>query len=165
VTATTTTTTTGLVSPLVARIGLIILAIQGLGTGLWATIDPRGFYDDFPGLGMSWVAPDGPFNEHLMRDYGALNLALGVLAVCAAVWLTRALVAAAAIAWIVYSIPHIAYHAFNGQHYDSADHVAIVASLAFTPIIAIVVLWSARGASARGASTRGASGRAESPTT
>jgi hypothetical protein len=130
-------------SPLVARVGLVILAVQGLGTGLWSTIDPRGFYDDFPGLGMSWVAPDGPYNEHLMRDYGALNLALGVLALCAAIWLTRALVAGAAIAWIVYSIPHIAYHALNGQAYDTSDHVAIVASLAFTPIIAIVVLWAA----------------------
>jgi hypothetical protein len=139
----TTTAPAAIRSPLVARIGLIILAIQGLFSGAWSTIDPRGFYDDFPGLGMSWVAPDGPYNEHLMRDYGALNLALGVLAVCAAIWLTRTLVAATAIAWIVYSIPHIAYHALNGQHYDSSDHVAIVASLAFTPIIAIVVLMAA----------------------
>ena len=34
------------------------------------------FYDDFPGLGRSWVAADGPYNEHLVRDVGALNLAL-----------------------------------------------------------------------------------------
>jgi hypothetical protein len=127
-------------SPLVARVGLAILAVQGLLMGLWATIDPRSFYDDFPGLGMSWVAPDGPYNEHLMRDFGALNLALGVLAVCAAIWLTRALATGAAIAWIVYSIPHLAYHALNGQPFDSSDHVAIVASLAFTPIVGIVVL-------------------------
>jgi hypothetical protein len=79
-----------------------------------------------------------------MRDYGALNLALGVLALCAAIWLTRTLVAATAIAWLVYSIPHIAYHALNGQHYDSSDHVAIVAALVFAPIVAIVVLWSLR---------------------
>jgi len=143
---TTGSSTAALASPLVARIGLAILAVQGLGTGLWSTIDPRGFYADFPGLGMSWVAPDGPYNEHLMRDYGALNLALGVLALCAAIWLTRALAAGAAIAWIVYSIPHLAYHALNGQPYDVADHVAIVASLALTPIIGIVVLMAARSA-------------------
>lgn len=126
-----------------ARIGLVVLAIQGLGTGLWATIAPRSFFDDFPGFGLAWVAPDGPYNEHLMRDYGALNLALGVPAVCAAIWMTRTLVVAAAIAWIVYAIPHIGYHVLNGQHHDTGEHVGIVASLVFTPIIAILVLWAA----------------------
>ena len=142
-TGTTTTTegsTAALSAPLVARIGAIILAFQGLGMGLWATIAPRSFFDDFPGLGLSWVAPDGPYNEHLMRDFGALNLALGVLALCAAIWLTRTLIIATAIAWIVYSIPHLTYHALNGQPFDAADHIAIVASLAFTPIVAVVML-------------------------
>ena len=150
-TTTPATTSTAMRSPVVARIGLIVLAVQGLGLGLWSTISPRSFYDDFPGLGMSWIAPDGPYNEHLLRDFGALNLALGVLAVCAAIWLTRTVVAAAAIAWIVYSIPHIGYHVLNGEHFDTSDNVAIVASLVFTPIVAIVVLL--------------ASTRAESPPT
>ena len=79
-----------------------------------------------------------------MRDYGALNLALGVVALCAAIWLTRTLVVTAALAWIVYSVPHIIYHALNGDPYDTSDHVAIVASLCFAPIVAIVVLWSMR---------------------
>ena len=80
-----------------------------------------------------------------MRDYGALNLALGVLA------LVRGDLAH----------PHPVSRPprshgsctrsrtspttrLNGQHYDSSDHVAIVASLFFTPIVAIVVLWSLR---------------------
>ena len=37
---------------------------------------PAAFYDDFPGLGRMWVAPDGPYNQHLVRDVGELNLAL-----------------------------------------------------------------------------------------
>lgn len=152
-TTTTTDTSTSIRSPLVARIGAAILAVQGLGMGLWATIDPRSFFDDFPGFGLSWVAPDGPYNEHLMRDFGALNLALGVLALCAAIWLTRTLLMATAIAWIVYSIPHIAYHALNGQHFDSGDQVAIVASLAFTPIVAIAVLLAASRAGSSAVST------------
>ena len=48
-TATTAAPTT-MRSPLVARIGMIIFAVQGLGTGLWATVDPRSFFDDFPDL-------------------------------------------------------------------------------------------------------------------
>jgi hypothetical protein len=129
---------------IVTRVGLVILAFQGLLSGIWATATPRGFYDDFPGFGLSWVSPDGPYNEHLMRDYGALNLALGIVALVAAIWLTRGLVIAAALAWIVYSIPHILYHALNGDPYDTSDHIAIVASLFFAPIVAVVVLWSMR---------------------
>jgi hypothetical protein len=133
---------------LLARIGLLVLAAQGLLSGIWATAAPRGYFDDFPGFGLSWLAPDGPFNEHLMRDYGALNVALGVVALCAAMWLTRTLVITAAIAWIVYSVPHIVYHALNGQAYDTSDHVAIVGSLLFAPVVAIVVLWAIRGTAA-----------------
>jgi hypothetical protein len=129
---------------IVTRVGLLILAFQGLLSGIWATATPRGFYDDFPGFGLSWVSPDGPYNEHLMRDYAALNLALGVVALAAAIWLMRGLVIATAVAWIVYSVPHILYHALNGDPYDTADHVAIVASLFFSPIVAVVVLWSMR---------------------
>jgi hypothetical protein len=143
-TSTTTTGTATTSHALVARIGLAILAFQGLLSGIWATASPRGFFDDFPGFGLAWVAPDGPYNEHLLRDYGALNLALGVVALCAAIWLTRTLAITAAIAWIVYSIPHIAYHALNGQAYDTSDHVAIVGSLLFAPVVAIVVIWAVR---------------------
>ena len=47
-----------------------------LGVGLQALFTPRSFYDDFP-LGRGWVAMDGPYNQHLVRDVGSLNLALG----------------------------------------------------------------------------------------
>ena len=131
---------------LLTRVGLVILAFQGLLSGIWATASPRGYFDDFPGFGLSWVSPDGPYNEHLMRDYGALNLALGIVALCAAIWLTRTLVITAAAAWIVYSIPHIVYHALNGDPYDTSEHISILVSLFFAPIVAIVVLWSMRPA-------------------
>jgi len=134
---------------LLTRVGLLILAAQGLLSGVWSTASPRGYYDDFPGFGLAWVSPDGPYNEHLMRDYGALNLALGAVALLAAIWLTRTLVVTAALAWIVYSVPHIVYHALNGDPYDTSDHVSIVASLFLAPIVAIVVLWSARETSPR----------------
>lgn len=127
---------------LVTRVGLVILAFQGLLSGVWAAVAPRSFFDDFPGFGLSWIAPDGPFNEHLMRDYGALNLALGVVALCAAIWLSRGLVVAAAVSWLVYSVPHVLYHVLNGDPYDTGDHVAIVGSLLFAPVVAAVVLWS-----------------------
>ena len=58
------------------RIALGYLAFVSLEVGIWAQFAPRSFYDDFPGLGRAWVRVDGPFNEHLVRDVGGLNLAL-----------------------------------------------------------------------------------------
>jgi hypothetical protein len=129
---------------LVGRIGLLILAVEGFSSGVWSTASPRSYYDDFPGFGLHWVRVDGPYNEHLMRDYGALNLALGAVALCAAIWLTRTLVVTAAIAWIVYSVPHLAYHLFNGQHFESTENVAVIVALLIAPGVALVVLWSVR---------------------
>ena len=47
-----------------------MLVVVGGSTGLWATLSPRSFYDEFPGGGRAWVAADGPYNEHLVRDFG-----------------------------------------------------------------------------------------------
>ncbi len=76
---------TGDVARRVSRIGLGLLAVTSIPLGVWAVIAPRSYYDDFPGFGRQWISPDGPFNEHLMRDFGALNLAIGVFTVCAAI--------------------------------------------------------------------------------
>jgi hypothetical protein len=81
----------------VLRILLVFLGVPSVLIGLWAGFAPRGFYENFPGAGRSWVAPDGPFNEHLVRDVGVLNLALAVVTIAAAVWLTRPLVRATAL--------------------------------------------------------------------
>ena len=134
----------------VLRILLVILAAPSVLIGLWAGFAPRGFYDDFPGLGRSWVAPDGPFNEHLVRDVGVLNLALAVVTIAAAVWLTRPLVRATALAWLVYSVPHLVYHVRHRGVLDSSDQVSSLASLALVPLLALAVLvFSSRFGDAR----------------
>ena len=123
-----------------ARIVLAVLAVSGAIVGLWATFAPRSFYDDFPGGGRSWVAPDGPFNEHLVRDVGSLNLALTVLTVAAAILLVRSLVVVAALGWLAYGIPHVVYHVRHRDVYDIGDQVASLVSLALVPVLAVVAL-------------------------
>jgi len=123
-----------------ARIVLAVLAVSGAIVGLWATFAPRSFYDDFPGGGRSWVAPDGPFNEHLVRDVGSLNLALTVLTVAAAIMLVRSLVVVAALGWLAYGIPHLVYHLRHRDVYDTGDQVANLVSLALIPVLAVVAL-------------------------
>ena len=74
----------------VIRAALVALAVVAVSAGVWASVSPRAFYDNYPGLGHAWVAADGPYNEHLIRDFGALNLALAVMTIVAAVTLGRA---------------------------------------------------------------------------
>jgi hypothetical protein len=100
------------------------MGVPSVLIGLWAGFAPRGFYHDFPGAGRSWVAPDGPFNEHLVRDVGVLNLALAVVTIAAAAWLTRPLVRATAWAWLAYSVPQLVYHLLHRGVLDPSDQVA-----------------------------------------
>jgi hypothetical protein len=122
------------------RLGLIVLGFPALVIGVWASFAPRSFYDDFPGLGRMWVAPDGPYNEHLVRDVGELNLALVVVTAVAAFTLVPMLVRAVLAGWIVYSVPHLVYHLRNMSPFSTDDQVSIGASLALVPILAVVLL-------------------------
>ena len=140
---------TGEAAERVSRIGLGLLAVTSIPLGVWAVIAPRSYYDDFPGFGRQWISPDGPFNEHLMRDFGALNLAIGVFTVCAAIWLVRPMVIAAALAWIVWPLPHLTYHLLNLHHYDATDQIGIVGGLVVGPVVAVVLLVASRGLGAR----------------
>ncbi|GLL07752.1 hypothetical protein [Dactylosporangium matsuzakiense] len=99
----------GRVRRLVARLALLVLAAAALYQGLWAQFAPRSFFYDFP-AGLTWVAGDGPYNEHLVRDVGGLVNGLGAMAVVAALWMSAPLLVANAVAWTVYAVPHFVYH-------------------------------------------------------
>ena len=89
---------------------LVWFAAFGVGAGSWQLIATRSFYEDFPGFGRHWVSVDGPYNEHLLRDVGQGNLALGVVALVAlgsgSVWAARA----TGLAALVANLPHQLYH-------------------------------------------------------
>jgi hypothetical protein len=131
-------------APRAARIALALLLVQGLFVGTWAAAWPRSFYDDFPGGGRSWVAADGPYNEHLVRDFGDLNLALASVTLVALLAFTRWVALAAALGWIVYGTPHLIYHLRHLDLYDTSDTVANVAALVLALVLPIVVLLGAR---------------------
>jgi hypothetical protein len=126
----------------VVRIALALLAVVGLQVGLWAAFAPQSFYDDFPGAGRVWVSVDGPYNQHLIRDVGALNLALAVVAIVAFVTLSRAAVLAAGGAWLAYGVPHLVYHLRHLDPLESADQVAVPVSLFLSVVLGAVVLWT-----------------------
>jgi hypothetical protein len=126
----------------VLRVALAILAVVGLQVGFWAAFAPQSFYDDFPGAGRIWVAVDGPYNEHLVRDVGALNLALAVVAIVAFVTLSRAAVIAAGGAWLAYGLPHFIYHLRHLEPLADGDDIAVALSLGANVLVAAVVLWT-----------------------
>jgi hypothetical protein len=128
---------------LLARILLLFLAIPALEIGLWATLAPQSFFNSFPGGGRQWVAVDGPFNEHLVRDFGAMNLAIALVLIVALVVGSRLLVATAAGAYLLFAVPHALYHFFNLEVLSSSDQVANVVTLSISVVMASAVLWIA----------------------
>ena len=128
------------------RVLLVLLSIVALEVGIWAAFFPRSFYDDFPGGGRSWVAPDGPYNEHLVRDVGELYLALAAVTIIAAVTLSVWVVRAAALAWLLDSVPHLGYHLRNLEPFETGDQVAQVVSLALPVVAGVIILWQSRAA-------------------
>jgi hypothetical protein len=122
------------------RILLVGLGVPAVVIGGWAAFAPRSFYEDFPGFGQVWVRPDGPFNEHLVRDFGNLNLALAFVTLAAVVWCTPLLARIVAGAWLVEGVPHLVYHLRHLDPLASDARVESIAGLAIVPVVALAVL-------------------------
>ena len=121
------------------RLLLWYFVAVGLMLGVYAEFFPQAFYDDFP-MGRQWVAHDGPYNEHLIRDFGAMNLALAAVAICALAFASLLVARTTAIAWLVFSIPHALYHTRNLEHYDTADKIGNMWTLWFGVLLAAELL-------------------------
>ena len=123
------------------RLLLAWFALFGLVVGSWQAFLPDSFYADFPGLGHRWVSPDGPYNEHLMRDVGQGGLAVGTVALVAlltgVVWLARA----AGLAVVVANLPHQLYHqAHVSVLPTTADQVLQTGALTAVSLASVALL-------------------------
>ena len=126
------------------RAGLVIL---GLGQGisaLFALLAPRSFYDDFPVSGADWVSALPPFNEHLVRDYGASFLALAALALAAAWLAERRLVVVTLAVWLVSAVPHLAFHLAHGDKPGGLEGALSLATLSLNAALPLVLLYLVR---------------------
>ena len=122
------------------RAGLAFLALVEAVLGVWPLTAPRHFYENFPLPSHQWVAMFPPFNEHLLRDFGALNLALCVVLVYAAVTLQRALTRAVLVGYLVFAVPHLVFHLNHLEHMSLADQIGNVVSLAAVVLIPLALL-------------------------
>jgi hypothetical protein len=126
--------------PQLQRFILGYLATTSFVVGIWAQILPIAFYKHFPGFGHVWVAIDGPYNEHLIRDVGGLNIALGAVLLIAAIRLERWIVIAAASASLLYGLPHLIYHILNRGLLNTTDSIASIGGLFAFALLPAVLL-------------------------
>lgn len=106
-----------------ARALLVLVAALQAEIGIWGEAAPRSFYDNFPGFGRHWVAPIGPYDEHLMRDYASAEIGIAVLLVCAAIWFSRQLVLVAGASFLAGTLPHFIFHLTTTDDLPSIDNV------------------------------------------
>lgn len=122
------------------RIGLAFLALTELAVGAWQLLLPRSFYEDGPVPGHEWVALVPPYSEHLMRDVGALNLALAVVASVAAVTVNRLMAGTILIAYLVSSVPHLVFHVAHLEHFPRTEAIAQTVALAVGVVLPLALL-------------------------
>lgn len=125
----------------ITRLLLVVLGVLfGLMPGVWAAFLPQSFYADFPIIRPSWVAVDGPYNEHLIRDVGAMFLALAVIALVAAASGRSGQARLAGLAWLIFSTLHFAYHVTHLHVYETVDQWLNVVSQVTSILVALAVV-------------------------
>lgn len=117
------------------RVGIWFVALVQLTVGVVATLAPRAFYDHVP-----WVTLAPPYSEHLMRDYGAMNLALSLVTVVAAITMDRLMVRTALAAYVVFAIPHLIFHVTHHQHYRTSAAIGETIALAIAVLLPLGLL-------------------------
>jgi len=125
---------------MILRAGMWFLTLVELAVGLVATLAPRVFYDYVP-----WVDLAPPFAEHLMRDYGAMNLALGLVIAVAAITMDRVMVRTSLAAYLMFAVPHLLFHVTHHDHYTASQAIGETTALTIAvllPLALLVLSWA-----------------------
>ena len=125
------------------RAGLALLAFVSAAVGGWILLAPRSFF------ALPWVHLHLPYNEHLLLDYGAMNLAMAVL-LCFALR-RRALVVPALWVYLVHAALHLVIHLRFAGHLPAAQSAPLIGALAVLVVLPVALLVVARQAGRRGA--------------
>jgi hypothetical protein len=113
--------------------------------GGWAFLWPRSFYADFPIPGAAWVSALGPFDPHLITDFGAAQVGLAAI-VLVAVW--RRSLEALRIAmggYVAFGTLHFAYHLGTFEAFTTASALTQATALMAVVLVPALVLYVMRG--------------------
>jgi hypothetical protein len=125
---------------------VIVLGFLTATLGVWAGFAPVSFYRDgpIPLFDTNWVSMLPPYNEHLVRDYGFMNLGMTVIFVVAAITLSPAMVRTGAGALFVFGAPHTLFHSFHLDHMSTTDAITqTVTTSVLTVLLPWLVFWMA----------------------
>ncbi|MFC0530365.1 hypothetical protein [Phytohabitans kaempferiae] len=122
------------------RGGLALLGVLHLSWGVPATLAPRWFFDNFPGLGHAWTAAYPPYNTHLVTDLGATFITLGVLLMLAAWLADRKVTAVVLCGVLVFSSLHLAFHLRDHGELTGLDLAASLGALALGVVLPATLL-------------------------
>jgi hypothetical protein len=131
--------------PLPVRAALVLLSLGQGVPGAWALFAPRSFHEAFPLPVLAWVTKFPPYNEHLVRDLGALSLGLTTVLLWAAVRPERSLVRAAAFGCLAFTVPHLVFHAAHLGRFETVDVVGqLISQVAPIAVAGLVIVRSRR---------------------
>jgi hypothetical protein len=129
---------------LILRGGLLVGLLVSIVSGVWALLWPRPFYDTFPLPGHPWQAFHPAYNEHLVRDFGALNLVIALLFGVAAYTMDVLMVRTALVGYLIFAVPHLIFHLNHLHGLATVDAVAEVVSLSIGVVGPVYLLFLTR---------------------
>ncbi|MGW5382469.1 hypothetical protein [Nocardia sp. NPDC003963] len=116
------------------RAGIGFLAASQTGVGIWALFFPVTFFSlEFVGMGMA-------YNEHLMRDYGAMTLASAVVLGVATVQMGRMLTVVALAMYLTWSVPHFVVHLTMLDHLAPSTGAVLITALGAAVVLSAGLL-------------------------
>lgn len=131
----------------ILRAGLLFgLAVQ-LVSGFCPLLWPVHFYENFPLPGHPWQAFHPAYNEHLVRDFGALNLVLALLFAVSAYTMDVLMIRTALVGYLIFGVPHLIFHLYHLHGLPRVDAIAEVVSLSIgvaAPILLLTLTQSIR---------------------
>ena len=117
------------------RVGLATLAVLELALGIWTQWFPASFYALVPTVDLT-----PPYSEHFVRDFGGATTGIAIVLGAAAVWMDRRLVIVALIAYLVFAVPHTAFHLQHLEHATPGQATTLAGGLISLTLLAAVLL-------------------------
>ena len=122
------------------RVAAALLALTALLVGGWAAVAPHSFFTSFPLPGHAWVSALPSYNEHLTRDVGDLYLGLFTASAWCALRPRQESLRLVGASWLVFSVPHLAFHTEHLDVFSHVDAAGNVVSLAAAVVLAGLLL-------------------------
>lgn len=124
-------------------LALVVFGAATVALGVWGFFAPESFFEDFPIRGADWVSALGPFNEHLVTDFGSAEIGLGIAAIGVG-WFRSAEGAVSVLAGaIIFGVLHLTYHLDTFKEFTTASAASQAVALSLfiaIPTVLIVMI-------------------------